>query len=631
MITELQIEGFKSFGSPEETVELGPLNFVVGANASGKTNLLSALRFLQNAVIHDVSYAVSEMGGNAEVRNKRLRQRQELKPVRLSLRLEKEFELSLPGDSDQQKDSNVVRSFEYQLVLDLRSEDTAPNIEAESLTAQFLRDGKTNTMGLERSGTTLVVTDPTTEYGKKRTLAVPEQEPTRLALVGVGFFSLPATILREEIRGWRFHNFIPSVARQPYREEPDATLGPAGEKLAAILHRMSEEDRASISQELRAIVPGLRGIKTTKLPIEDTLAFQIVEDKLRAAINPASVSDGTVRLLALLVVTTRSVQDSPLITIEEPENGVHPHLAEYLVEILRSGSERSQVIVTTHCPALLDYLEPQEVILCDKKDGFTKPPEGIERGRHRPVPRAFQPWRAVVPRCGRGGPMRIGVGVEGPSDRTFWHEVLHKRFGGIQFDVRTMGSKETLIRQTPRLLEAFRSLQYTAGFILVDRERDPCFPAVLERFDEAIRGEARSPVNDRYLFVCVAIRGLESWFLADPFSINGLMPGANYIAPRETARVNPKRKLSDLWKKEKTSRSLLFSPEMGDDCDGVRPAGSRQPGHGSASNRHCGSESLRSDEWGHRELRHLVPLGLQTVPAGVRRNHSVWSTSWQGG
>ena len=75
MITELKIEGFKSFGSPEETIELGPLNFVVGANASGKTNLLSALRFLQNAVIHDVSYAVSEMGGNAEVRNKRLRQR----------------------------------------------------------------------------------------------------------------------------------------------------------------------------------------------------------------------------------------------------------------------------------------------------------------------------------------------------------------------------------------------------------------------------------------------------------------------------------------------------------------------------------------------------------------------------
>ena len=54
MITELSIEGFKSFGSPAEAIELGPLNFVVGANASGKSNLLCALRFLQNAVVHDV-------------------------------------------------------------------------------------------------------------------------------------------------------------------------------------------------------------------------------------------------------------------------------------------------------------------------------------------------------------------------------------------------------------------------------------------------------------------------------------------------------------------------------------------------------------------------------------------------
>ncbi len=372
MITELEIEGFKSFGSPAETIELGPLNFVVGANASGKTNLLSALRFLQNAVTHDVSYAVSEMGGNAEVRNKRLRQRRERKPMRLSLNLEKEVTFSLAEDPDQENDPSVIQSFEYQLDLDLRSDDRTPTIEKESLKARLLRKGKAHNMGLLRSGREVLVTNPTDGNGAHQTIPVPEQEPTRLALVGVGFFSLPATILREEIRGWSFHSFIPSVARQPYREEPDATLGPAGEKLAAILHRMSKEDRDAISRDLRAIVPGLREIRTTKLPIEDTLAFQIVEDKLKAAINPASVSDGTVRLLALLVVTTWSVQDSSLITIEEPENGVHPHLAEYLVEILRSASERSQVIVTTHSPALLDHLEPQEVILCDKGDGFTK-------------------------------------------------------------------------------------------------------------------------------------------------------------------------------------------------------------------------------------------------------------------
>ena len=183
--------------------------------------------------------------------------------------------------------------------------------------------------------------------------------------------SYPAVILRSAI-SWSFHNIIPGVARQPYREEPDAKIGPAGENLATIINRMTAEDRALIAQGLSSVVPGLKRIRATKLPIEEKLVFQIVEDKLRAAINPVSVSDGTVRLLALLVVTTWSVRDSSLITIEEPENGVHPHLAEYLVEVLKSASERSQLIVTTHNPDLLDHVEPTDVILCDKEDGFTK-------------------------------------------------------------------------------------------------------------------------------------------------------------------------------------------------------------------------------------------------------------------
>ena len=47
-------------------------------------------------------------------------------------------------------------------------------------------------------------------------------------------------------------------------------------------------------------------------------------------------------------------------------------MAEHIVDMLRSASEQSQLIVTTHEPDLLDHLEPSEVILCDKEDGFTR-------------------------------------------------------------------------------------------------------------------------------------------------------------------------------------------------------------------------------------------------------------------
>ena len=146
--------------------------------------------------------------------------------------------------------------------------------------------------------------------------------------------------------------------------------------------------------------------------------------------------------------------------------------------------------------------------------------------------------------------MTIGVGVEGSSELGFWKRVLHKNFRGVRFDVRNLKTKEKLIRATPPLVDTFRSLDYAAGFILVDRHRDPCTTAVLQRFDDRSHGEARLPVDERYLFICVAIRGLESWYLADSSAISRLFPKVAYVAPEDTATLNPKQQLTQLWKEQ---------------------------------------------------------------------------------
>ena len=57
----------------------------------------------------------------------------------------------------------------------------------------------------------------------------------------------------------------------------------------------------------------------------------------------------------------------------------------------------------------------------------------------------------------------FGVGVEGPSDRIFWEKVLHKYFRRSRFDVRAMKTRDKLIRESPLLLETFRSAHYDAG------------------------------------------------------------------------------------------------------------------------------------------------------------------------
>ena len=76
-IEQIKIEGFKSFGSPGRPIQLSPFSFLVGANASGKSNFVSAFRFLQTSLLRGLDHAVLDLGGCREVRNRILREREQ--------------------------------------------------------------------------------------------------------------------------------------------------------------------------------------------------------------------------------------------------------------------------------------------------------------------------------------------------------------------------------------------------------------------------------------------------------------------------------------------------------------------------------------------------------------------------
>ena len=162
----------------------------------------------------------------------------------------------------------------------------------------------------------------------------------------------------------------------------------------------------------------------------------------------------------------------------------------------------------------------------------------------------------------------IGVGVEGPSDKAFWDSVLHREFKGrgFLFDVRNMDHREKLIRDTPKLYADFREAGYLAGFILVDRDKDPCVTEVLNLFDGAIRQAAKIQVTQRDLFVCVAIRELESWFLAEEAAIRTVLGVADYSALPAMESPGGKTKLIKLLKHSRGQHAgyneISFAREM---------------------------------------------------------------------
>ena len=379
MLKAIEIEGFKSFGSPARRIDLSPLTFVVGPNASGKTNFLSALRFLQSAVTQDAEFAVNDMGGASEVRCKLQREKKQPKPFRVRVWLDDCVDISnplvgLPASKAGAPKHAQVSDFDYTLAIDLRREDGVPVILEERLRANLKHGDECSTYTLSRDLNAVKISDPL-QPTSSGNFVVPEQERARPA-INAGFFSFPAVMFRRLVHDWAFYNVSPLVARQSYRELPDSTLGLSGENLSVVLHRLEarngEHGLKTITENLRGAVPGFESVHTVKSDFEGRWALTVHETKVPGSINPSSISDGTIRLLALMVIANLGAQKRSLIAIEEPENSIHPHLSKHLVDIFRETSSSSQIIATTHNPAFLDFLEPNEVLLCGKVEGFTR-------------------------------------------------------------------------------------------------------------------------------------------------------------------------------------------------------------------------------------------------------------------
>jgi predicted ATPase len=87
---------------------------------------------------------------------------------------------------------------------------------------------------------------------------------------------------------------------------------------------------------------------------------------------PASVSDGTLRVLGVLLAIYQRSRP-PVLGIEEPESTVHPAAAEVLFDVIRHGTRWSQILVTTHSPELIEHkgVKVDELRAVEMKRGET--------------------------------------------------------------------------------------------------------------------------------------------------------------------------------------------------------------------------------------------------------------------
>ena len=154
------------------------------------------------------------------------------------------------------------------------------------------------------------------------------------------------------------------------------------------LSKKAPERKARWLEHLRTTLPDLEDIYTIERP-EDRHRYLVVRYRGGLDVPSWVLSDGTLRLLALTILSYVQDDLKGIYLVEEPENGIHPRAVEALFQSL-SSVYQAQVLLATHSPVIVSLAEPTQILCFAKdEDGATD----IVRGSEHP---ALREWRREV-------------------------------------------------------------------------------------------------------------------------------------------------------------------------------------------------------------------------------------------
>jgi len=356
MIKELKLKNWKSF--EQATLYIDPVTILIGMNASGKSNTLDALQFLQRtasgvgifqAINGDVNLAPIRggmewvcrkpskefslevtLGSDAENQDYRYELTVQVNGAKAEVAREQLTLLKFGPRSEMPRES---RLFYTQ-----PQEGTAPGIPAYFTTGT---KGPGKRIDVSRSHLVLAQSDTLTL--RKELQEGIKQVLTQLQLIFV-FDPIPS----------HMRNYT------PFSE----TLQADGSNIAGVLAALDEPRKREVEETLTKFLKALPERDIERIWTEPVGKFQTdamlyCEEGWPGTqshtVDARGMSDGTLRYLAI-VTAMLTRQPGSLLVIEEVDNGLHPSRAHVLVDMLRSlGKDRGiDVIVTTHNPALLD-------------------------------------------------------------------------------------------------------------------------------------------------------------------------------------------------------------------------------------------------------------------------------------
>ena len=347
MITSIRLINFKNFA--DETLRVGPFTVIVGANASGKSNIRDAFRFLNGI---GRGYTLAEIiGGKYSsdwepirgAANEIIRFGQEMFSIEIEIKsIDGRAHYMIEVGSDEKK------SGEFQIKKEkLKVESETIYIaqsDGEKLRVRGAWDKEQKEILLESN----------------RAVSMQLIEHFRVEAVSKKAFSefiMDIAPIYSILYEMRFLELSPDQMREPSLPGADM-LGDFGENLPTVLKEICADPKRQgiLTSWVQELTP--MDVEDFEFPRDPSgrIHLRLCEANGRK-VSAYSASDGTLRFLAMLA-TLLGENSRGLHFFEEIDTGIHPARQWLLLELIEKQVAKGdfQIITTTHAPDLLTFV-----------------------------------------------------------------------------------------------------------------------------------------------------------------------------------------------------------------------------------------------------------------------------------
>ena len=333
-LKSITLNGFKSFNSDGHTIECGDVTVLIGANGSGKSNLVSFFKMVAFMMTKALQQYVGEEGYATSLLNYGPK-----RTPRLTAKLE--FE------NEQFYDA-------YEFSLAHAAQDTMI-ITEEIISYHDKRFSK---------GKQVILPPGLKESGLK--LDNPEQRVK------------PVKMIHDLLCNCRVYQFHDTSTTSKIRNGGYINQGEYlysdGGNLAAFLFGLRENVNKKlyydkIVRHVKQVFPQFEDFSLRPTSRNDNYIMLDWHEKSHNEykFGPHQISDGSIRFMALAALLLQPPNDLPaVIILDEPELGLHPSAIVELAGMVKIASQHTQIVLATQSPSLLDEFSTEQITVIER-------------------------------------------------------------------------------------------------------------------------------------------------------------------------------------------------------------------------------------------------------------------------